>query len=119
VTSIDSLCVGCYFDLHIFFVQSYLLNISPCSISSCVLVLTSLDAFWFEGNFLLSIRPASGSASDSGESGKEEETPSAYDWSDDVKGAKAVRVSNLFEKFQHDFKRKIGGRNSDVAFGTG
>lgn len=30
-----------------------------------------------------------------------------------------MRVSNLFEKFQYDFKRKIGGRNSDVAFGTG
>lgn len=74
---------------------------------------------WLEGNFLLSIRPASGSASDSGESGKDEEAPSAYDWSDDVKGAKAVRVSNLFEKFQFDLKRKIGGRNSDVAFGTG
>jgi hypothetical protein len=54
-----------------------------------------------------------------GESGKEEESLSAYDWSDDVKGAKAVRVSNLFEKFQYDLKRKIGGRNSDVAFGTG
>lgn len=70
-----------------------------------------------EGNFLLSIRPASGSAP--AEDEKEEESPSAYEWSDDVKGAKAVRVSNLFEKFQYNFKKKFGDRNSDVAFGTG
>nr|PNR49566.1 hypothetical protein PHYPA_011462 [Physcomitrium patens] len=68
------------------------------------------------GNFLLSIRPASGSAP--AEDEKEEESPSAYEWSDDVKGAKAVRVSNLFEKFQYNFKKKFGDRNSDVAFGT-
>lgn len=81
-------------------------------------LLTSLNIY--VGNFLLSIRPVSVSTTNTNEN-RDEDTSndSSYEWSEDVKGAKAVRVSNLFEKFQYSFKRKLGGRNSDVSFGTG
>lgn len=73
------------------------------------------------GNYILSIRPSPSESSLSENEAGTEDTrrESAHDWSEDVKGAKAVRVSNLFEKFHYSFKKRAGGRSGDYKFGTG
>ncbi|XP_024524529.1 uncharacterized protein LOC112344305 isoform X2 [Selaginella moellendorffii] len=58
------------------------------------------------GNFLLSIRPES--VADG----------TTYDWSEDVKGAKAVRVSGLFDKLQYNFKKTLKSKSLESSFGS-
>jgi hypothetical protein len=71
------------------------------------------------GNFLLSIRPASVSSSTGNAVEEDTRTDAAlyYEWSDDVKGAKAVRVSGLFENLHYNF-RKLSGRQMEFSFAT-
>ncbi len=73
----------------------------------------------YAGNFLLSIRPASVSSSTGNAVEEDTRTDAAlyYEWSDDVKGAKAVRVSGLFENLHYNF-RKLSGRQMEFSFAT-
>ncbi|KAJ7187631.1 hypothetical protein O6H91_Y534600 [Diphasiastrum complanatum] len=61
------------------------------------------------GNYLLSIRPASHISI---------ATSTNYEWSQDVKGSKAVRVSGLFDKLHYRLKTTFKTQGLDSSFET-
>ncbi|MCL7045122.1 hypothetical protein MKW94_012003 [Papaver nudicaule] len=64
------------------------------------------------GNFLFSIRPEVSECF--GNSGD----PVSINWSEDLKGGKAVRLSGVFDKLSYRFKRSLGVESVRHSFGT-
>ncbi|KAH9301470.1 hypothetical protein KI387_013053, partial [Taxus chinensis] len=83
----------------------------------------SFDAFKFSGemrktllsfslgNYVLCVRPATAD-----KSVVETETPPSFEWSEDLKGVKAVRVSGLFEKLTYHIKKKFSSHTTQSSF---
>lgn len=71
------------------------------------------------GNYLLSVRPMSVSLPDSVRTSQvEKDNETLFEWSEDIKGEKAIRVSGFLEKLQYGLKKTLKGRNLASSFGT-
>ncbi|XP_058069198.1 uncharacterized protein LOC131218589 isoform X3 [Magnolia sinica] len=64
------------------------------------------------GNFLLSFRP------EITECFEKYEKPVSVDWSEDLKGAKAVRLSGIFDKLNYRFKKAFGVESVKSSFSS-
>ncbi|XP_059063303.1 uncharacterized protein LOC131071412 isoform X3 [Cryptomeria japonica] len=65
------------------------------------------------GNYVLCVRPAT-----SEKSILESERSPSFEWSENLKGVKAVRISGLFEKLTYHLKKKFSGQPTQSSFST-
>lgn len=63
------------------------------------------------GNYLLCVRPVNDETSFA-----DGERPPSFEWSDDLKGVKAVRISGLFDKLSHHIKKTFYGQTAESCF---
>jgi len=63
------------------------------------------------GNYLFCVRPVNDETPVA-----EGERPSSFEWSDDVKGVKAVHISGLFDKLSHHIKKTFYGQTAECYF---
>ena len=63
------------------------------------------------GNYLLCVRPVNDETPVA-----DGERPSSFEWSDDVKGVKAVHISGLFDKLSHHIKKTFYGQTAECCF---
>lgn len=63
------------------------------------------------GNYLLCVRPVNDETSL-----VDGERPPSFEWSDDLKGVKAVRISGLFDKLSHHIKKTFYGQTAECCF---
>jgi hypothetical protein len=63
------------------------------------------------GNYLLCVRPVHDETSFA-----DGERPPSFEWSDDLKGVKAVRISGLFDELSHHIKKTFYGQTAESCF---
>ena len=63
------------------------------------------------GNYLLCVRPVHDETSFA-----DGERPPSFEWSDDLKGVKAIRISGLFDELSHHIKKTFYGQTTESYF---
>lgn len=87
-------------------------HIHKVSASFTCTVYSKSSAFLFAGNFLLSFRP------EIPEINLDDASSSSVDWSDDIKGGKAVFLSGVLDKLNYKVRKALSSESTKISFTT-